>query len=146
METGNRPSSVKPASRLHRMLGFCLRVMIPTVPPVEQPPLPEADLELTRLRHRLSNEIFARLLLELPAHRWTMDAACKTGDYRRLRDSVHQLLGATAYCDVPELDAGLRELHRALQTGVRDTIDHHCIRAINLIDSTLHDSGYRAGD
>ena len=150
METGYSPPSGKPASKLRRLLNFCLRALIPQGPPAnlpdELPPLPEDDLELNRLGRRFSNELFARLLLELPAHRSTMDTAYKTGDYRRLRQSVHQLLGATAYCDAPELDAGLRELRLALQTGDRDTIDLYFIRAINLIDSTLRYSGYRGDE
>jgi len=147
METGDRPLSDKPASRLRCVLNFCLRVLIPSGPPDnlpdELPSLPEDDLELNRLGDRFSNEIFAHLLLELPTHRRTMNEAYQTGDYRRLRLSVHQLLGATAYCDAPELDSGLRELRLALQTGDHDTIDLYFIRAINLIDNTLRNSGYR---
>jgi two-component system sensor histidine kinase BarA len=150
MQTGNSSTSGKPASRLRHALAFCLRVLIPSGPPVnlpdDVPPLPNDDMELNRLGRRFSNELFARLLLELPTHRRSMDAAYATGDYRRLRDSVHKLLGATAYCDAPELDTGLRELRLALQTGDRNAIDPYFVRAINLIDSTLRYSGYRGDE
>ena len=149
LETRNRPLSRKPASRLRRVLDFCLRLPNPTGSPVNMPDeqLSQDDsLELDRLGQRFSNEIFAQLLLELPTHRSTMELAFKTGDYRLLRDSIHQLLGAAAYCEAPELDSGLRELRLALQTGDCDSIDPCFTRVINIIDSILRDSGYRGSD
>lgn len=132
------------------MLDCCRRVLTPSGPPVQRPdkppPRPEDDQELGRLGRRFSSEIFAHLLLELPARRSSMDAAYKTGDYRRLRDSLHQLLGATAYSDTPELDAGLRKLQLALQTRDRASIDLNFTRAMNIIDNTLRCSGYRGDD
>ena len=150
MGNGYKPSSGSPARRLQRLLDFCRRVLAPTGAALKLPeellPPPEDAPQLDRLGQRFSNEMFARLLLELPAQRGDMETAYRTGDYRRLRHTVHQLLGATAYCNAPELDSGLRELRSALQTGERDSIKRHYIRAINLIDNTLRDSGYRGGE
>jgi len=70
-----------------------------------------------------------------------MTESLAAGNYRRLGDSVHQLLGAVAYCGACELEQGLRQLRQALKTGDRSAIEHDFHRAIALIDSTLHNSG-----
>lgn len=92
---------------------------------------------------QFANEMFARLLVELPGHRHAMNRAFAGGDHRRLRDCVHRLLGATAYCDIPELEDALRELRRALQADKTVIIDTRFQRAIRQIDRTLENCGYR---
>ena len=111
--------------------------------PADLPELPEDDLQLAAMDRRFSRELFARLLTELPKHRQAMAGAHADGDDRRLRECVHQLLGAVAYCDAPELETGLRELRLALRTGERETIQLYYERAINVIDGELRMSGYR---
>ena len=101
------------------------------------------ELRLDVLGRKLSREVFAHLLVELPAQRRVMHEAHAAGDYRRLRDCVHRMLGATAYCETPELEDGLRQLHRALKTGHTTTIERRFRHAIRMIDSTLDNSGYR---
>lgn len=101
------------------------------------------ELRLDALSRKFSREVFARLLVELPAQRHVIHEAHTAGNYRRLRDCVHQMLGAAAYCDTPELEDGLRELHLALKTGHAQTIERHFHHAIRVIDSTLGSSGYR---
>ena len=133
-------------NRLARMLARLLKRPAPAParcdpPPEALPPLPEDDLDLASRGQRFSSELFARLLLELPAHRSMLESAYSQRDYRSLGRCVHQLLGATAYCDAPELDAGLRELRLALRTEDRETIDLYFSRATAVIDSTLHYSG-----
>lgn len=96
------------------------------------------------INRKFSSEMFARLLLELPGHRQTMQAAYTSGNDRQLRECVHKLLGGAAYCDAPELEASLRELRMALRTGNRDSIDIYFGRAISTIENTLRASGYRA--
>lgn len=119
------------------------------VMPAEPPgnPLPEDDLELDldSLDRSFSSELFARLLLELPAHRRSIADAYKSDDTRQLGAHIHRLLGCAAYCDAPELVSGLRELRLALKTGDRKLIDFYYTQAIDVIDSTLRFSGY-AGD
>jgi HPt (histidine-containing phosphotransfer) domain-containing protein len=83
------------------------------------------------------------LLLELPDYRQRMAEAFAAGDYRRLRDSVHQILGAAAYCEAEELEQGLRQLRLALKTGSDTTIAHYYRRAIRAVDNTLARSGFR---
>ena len=100
-------------------------------------------LQLRQINRKFSSEMFAQLLLELPAHRRTMQAAYTSGNERQLDECVHKLLGGIAYCDAPELEGSLRELRRVLGTGNRDTIDIYFDRAINTIDHTLGASGYR---
>jgi HPt (histidine-containing phosphotransfer) domain-containing protein len=102
------------------------------------------ELRLDVLSRKLSREVFVQLLVELPTQRRVMHEAHTTGNYRRLRDCVHRMLGAAAYCDAPELEDGLRELHRALKTGHAPTIERRFRHAIREIDSTLDSSGYRA--
>ena len=101
------------------------------------------ELRLDALSRKFSREVFARMLVELPAQRQVMHEAHTTDNYRRLRDCVHQMLGAAAYCDTPELEDGLRELHLALKSGHTQSIARQFRHAIRVIDSTLEGSGYR---
>jgi hypothetical protein len=61
-----------------------------------------------------------------------------------LRKAVHQLLGAVAYCDAPELEEALRELRLAIKAGRQGAIKVYHEQLINVIDSTLRSSGYRS--
>jgi HPt (histidine-containing phosphotransfer) domain-containing protein len=108
----------------------------------ELPILPEDDLRLESLAREFSRELFAQLLLELPDHRSRMAQAHADDNYRRLRDSVHQILGAAAYCEAYELETCLRELRLALKTEDPHTIDVYFIRTMDIIDTTLHASGH----
>ncbi len=126
---------------LHGLRGHCSATETPATPVA--PPLPEDDLELDERLRSFPGEMFARLLIELPAHRSTIADAYQAGELDRMRNSVHQLLGGAAYCDAPELTTGLRELRLALKTGNPETIGFYYQRAINVIDSTLKYSGYR---
>ncbi len=111
--------------------------------PPELPVLPEDDLELDMLARDFSRELFAQLLLELPDQRDRMAQAHASGNIPGLRECVHQLLGAAAYCEAYELESCLRELRLALKTADPHTIDVYFRRAINIIDNTLHTCGYR---
>lgn len=150
MGTDNSPAPGAPASWLQRMLTSCLQALRPTTttddPPCGPVLLTEDDPELNRLGQRFSNELFARLLLELPAHRKSLSTAYTGGNLPGLRDNIHQLLGATAYCDAPELDAGLRELRQALETGDTANIEQSFTRVIGIIDAILCRSGCHGGD
>lgn len=86
-------------------------------------------------------ELFVRLLLELPAQRRLLVACWRNGDLERLQDCVHRLLGATVYCEAPELESALRELHRALQSRDRNRIARCQASALAMIDSTLQHCG-----
>lgn len=107
------------------------------------PQLPQDDLKLDSLAREFSRELFAQLLLELPEYRKRMAQAHADGNYRSLRDSVHQILGAAAYCEADELESCLRELRLALKTEDPHTIDAHFMHTMDIIDTTLHASGYR---
>jgi|GEM_PF-1725615 len=109
----------------------------------EASPLPADDSLLKGRKHSFSGELFAELLLELPMHRDRLACAAASRDVDALRNAVHQLLGAVAYCDAPELEAALRELRVAIKSGEQDVIDSCHERAINVIDLTLMYSGYR---
>ncbi len=107
---------------------------------------PEAsieDLHIEALASEFPRELFAQLLLELPEHRKLMAESFTAGNYRRLRENVHQLLGATAYCDVDDLEQGLRQLRTALKTDDARSIQYCFHHAMQTIDNTLHNSGYR---
>jgi Hpt domain len=88
------------------------------------------------------SEMFVQLLLELPAHRRDIAESWQVGDLPRLRSCVHRLLGAVVYCDAPELEEALRELHRALHSGDTSDIALQHARALAVIDTTLSGSGY----
>lgn len=114
------------------------------VPPVAAAPeLPAEDLHIDELAREFPHELFAQLLIELPDYRKRMAESFAAGDHRRLRDSVHQILGAAAYCEADELEQGLRQLRLALKTGNCSTIEHYFDRAMQAMDHTLHNSGYR---
>ncbi|MGB5538553.1 MAG: Hpt domain-containing protein [Gammaproteobacteria bacterium] len=107
------------------------------------PELPAEDLHIEALAREFPRELFAQLLIELPDYRKRMAESFAAGDHRRLRDSVHQILGAAAYCEADELEQGLRQLRLALKTGNSSTIEHYFDRAMQAMDHTLHNSGYR---
>lgn len=100
----------------------------------EHPPL-EAD-------ENFSSEMFVKLLLELPEHRRDIAESWQAGDLPRLRSCVHRLLGATVYCEAPELEEALRELRRALHSGDASSITLQHARALEAIDTALSCSGY----
>jgi HPt (histidine-containing phosphotransfer) domain-containing protein len=101
-----------------------------------KPPPIEAD-------ENFSSEMFVQLLLELPAHRRDIAESWQAGDLLRLRSCVHRLLGATVYCDAPQLEAALRELRSALHSGDAAGIALQHARALDVIDTTLNCSGCR---
>ena len=103
--------------------------------PGKQPPQDFADCFTT--------EMFVQLLLELPAHRHDIAESWLAGDLQQLRSCVHRLLGATVYCDAPELENALRELRRALHCGDPSRIALQHARTLEVIDTTLDCSGCR---
>jgi HPt (histidine-containing phosphotransfer) domain-containing protein len=103
----------------------------------EHPPL-EAN-------ENFSSEMFVKLLLELPEHRRDIAESWQAGDLPRLRSCVHRLLGATVYCEAPELEEALRELHRALHGGGAAGISRQHAHALEVIDTTLSNSGWNSG-
>jgi HPt (histidine-containing phosphotransfer) domain-containing protein len=104
---------------------------------------PGDDLQLETLAREFSRELYAQLLLELPAWRRMLIEAFAAGDYRRLGDGVHKILGAAAYCQACELEQELRQLRLALNTADSSTIEYNLHRTIRVIDSTLRCSGLR---
>jgi HPt (histidine-containing phosphotransfer) domain-containing protein len=88
------------------------------------------------------SEMFVQLLLELPKHRRDIAESWQAGDLQRLRSCVHRLLGATVYCDAPELEEALRELRRALHSGDTSSIALQHADALEAIDNALSCSGY----
>jgi HPt (histidine-containing phosphotransfer) domain-containing protein len=97
--------------------------------PGEHPPL-EAD-------ENFSSEMFVQLLLELPTHRRDIAESWQAGDLQGLRSCVHRLLGATVYCEAPELEEALRELRRALHSGDPSSIALQHAHVLESIDASL---------
>ena len=130
------------------LLQFLVRSLSPANRPLaearEAPSLPEDDRLMRGRKQKFCGELFAELLIELPVHRQRLAHAGEHGDIDTLGNTVHQLLGAVAYCDAPELEDALRELRLAIKTGDQHTIDIYQERAVNVIDSTLRYSGYRS--
>jgi HPt (histidine-containing phosphotransfer) domain-containing protein len=112
------------------------------------PGLPDHALAMDKRRQAFSGEMFAELLIELPDFQKKISQAWQAGDRHSLRGHLHQLLGAVAYCDAPELETALRKFHQAIKTETPDTpdsIDACYTHAFSAINSTLHHSGYRGG-
>jgi len=151
METRYQQQDHKPPGRLVSAIKTVLRVIMNALTPADRPlkpkddlpELPGEDLHLSAAAQSFCSDLFAELLLELPAQRRVMQEFYARDDYNGLSNSVHQLLGAAAYCNAAELEIGLRELRLALKTGERETIDLYYSRAINVINSTLRYSGCR---
>jgi HPt (histidine-containing phosphotransfer) domain-containing protein len=130
------------------LLHFFLRVLAPAARPrtnrCNPSQRPQDDPPNRIHRQSFSSELFAELLLELPVHRQRLSGAAENGDMDTLRKAVHQLLGAVAYCDAPELEEALRELRLAIKAGRQGAIKVYHEQLINVIDSTLRSSGYRS--
>jgi HPt (histidine-containing phosphotransfer) domain-containing protein len=112
------------------------------------PGLPDNELAMDRRRQAFSSEMFAELLIELPDFQKKISQAWQTGDRHSLRSHLHQLLGAVAYCDAPELETALRKFHQAIKAEAPDSpdsIDAFYTHAFNAINSTLQYSGYGGG-
>ncbi len=90
-----------------------------------------------------SSEMFVQLLLELPVHRRDIAESWRAGDLQQLRSCVHRLLGATVYCDAPQLESALRELRHALHSGEAAGIARQHAHTLYVIDTTLSCSGCR---
>jgi HPt (histidine-containing phosphotransfer) domain-containing protein len=90
-----------------------------------------------------ASELFARLLLELPAHRRELHSALRTGDQERLARAAHKLLGAVVYCNLPELAEALRELKRMTESGDATRTGPALDKVLRQIDELLACSGYR---
>ena len=94
-----------------------------------------------RIRQSFACEMFAELLIELPDYQEKFSQAWRVGDRQGLRNHVHRLLGAVAYCDAPELESALRTLHSSLATDDTDRIDSAYVQARSAIDNALAYSG-----
>jgi HPt (histidine-containing phosphotransfer) domain-containing protein len=92
---------------------------------------------------RLASELFARLLLELPAHRRELRSARRDGDEKRLGRAAHKLLGAVVYCDLPELAGVLRELRQMTESGDATRTGPALEAVLRRIDELLACIGYR---
>jgi HPt (histidine-containing phosphotransfer) domain-containing protein len=94
------------------------------------------------LSGKLASELFARLLLELPEHRRDLQSAYLYRNHEQLERSAHKLLGAVAYCELPELASALRELKQSVGTGDAGQTGPILVKTIRLIDDLLTCSGY----
>jgi len=107
--------------------------------------MPESSTDAVapgRIRQSFANEMLAELLIELPDYQGEISQAYQTGDRQGLRDHVHRLLGAVAYCEAPELESALRTLHSSLATDETDRIDSAYVQARSAIDNVLRYSGH----
>ncbi len=86
-------------------------------------------------RPDLARDLLRMLLDELPGHLAALDRALDRGDAAALRETLHRLGGAAAYCGVPRLEEAVRLLHEAAREG-RSATD---IRG--LVDN-LHAAGH----
>ena len=127
---------------------FFLRALAPAARPLtnrcKAPQQPGDDPPIKIRRQSFSSELFAELLLELPMHRQRLSGAAANDDMDTLGKAVHQLLGAVAYCDAPELEEALRVLRVAIKSGKQGAIKIYHEQVINVIDNTLRYSGYRS--
>ena len=146
LKAATKPPSGGPGRIFKAVLQFYLRDRAPVArPPTsvrDAAPLPLDGKRSKERKQSFSGELFAELLLELPMHRDRLARAGEDSDFDTLGNAIHQLLGAVAYCDAPELEDVLRELRLAIKTGERHAIDRCLERVINVIDSTLRYSGY----
>jgi len=97
------------------------------------------------LSEKLSREMLASLVLELPEHREALTRAYHGNDHEALADGVHKLLGAVAYCDLPELNASLRNLRGAAIAGESALMRQYHQQTLFAIDEILSRCGPKGG-
>ena len=95
------------------------------------------------LTNRFASQLFASLLLELPQHRRAFTSAWLASDWQTLADCSHQLAGAVAYCDLPELAEALGDLESAIRDANELRLQQTYNRASREIDDQLAKSGLR---
>lgn len=95
------------------------------------------------LTNRFASQLFASLLLELPQHRRAFTSAWLASDWQTLADCSHQLAGAVAYCDLPELAEALGDLESAIRDANELRLQQTYNRASREIDDLLAKSGLR---
>ena len=95
------------------------------------------------LPDRFASQLFASLLLELPQHRRAFTSAWLASDWQTLADCSHQLAGAVAYCDLPELAEALGDLESAIRDANELRLQQTYNRASREIDDLLAKSGLR---
>jgi len=89
------------------------------------------------LSKKFSREMLASLILELPEHREALSRAYHKHDREGLADGAHKLLGAVAYCNLPELNASLRNLRQATIAGEPSLTRQYHQQALLAIDDIL---------
>ena len=150
MKGNNRPLVQRFTRNLANTAQQLLQQFMQTPAPPDRPTtdagrMPDLSTDAAapgRIRQSFANEMFAELLIELPDHQEKFSQARRTGDRQGLRDHVHRLLGAVAYCDAPELESALRTLHSSLATNDTDRIDSAYVQARSAIDNVLRHSGH----
>ncbi len=66
-------------------------------------------------RPDLARDLLRMLLDELPGHLEAVAEARRTGVMEALRETLHRLGGAAAYCGVPRVEEAVRRLHEAVR-------------------------------
>ena len=79
----------------------------------------------------------------LPQHRRAFTSAWLASDWQTLADCSHQLAGAVAYCDLPELAEALGDLESAIRDANELRLQQTYNRASREIDDLLAKSGLR---
>lgn len=92
---------------------------------------------------RFAKQLFANLLLELPQHRQAFTSAWLASDWQLLADCAHQLAGAVAYCDLPDLGTALAGLRSAIRDGDELALQLNYNQVSREIDELLEKSGLR---
>jgi len=84
---------------------------------------------------QLAEELFAMFRRDLPSFRETILSAHAEGRIDELRDSVHKLHGATAYCGVPRLRRIAGSLDLELKQGTLTDLDARLRELLAAIDA-----------
>ena len=79
----------------------------------------------------------------LTQHRRAFTSAWLASDWQTLADCSHQLAGAVAYCDLPELAEALGDLESAIRDANELRLQQTYNRASREIDDLLAKSGLR---
>jgi len=109
----------------------------------QQIPVTPASGSSAAPQDTLGTVIFARLLLELPQHRQTLESATQANDHEQLALWSHKLAGAVAYCNLPELSAALDELRQMLDMNNTEQTRHACHMVNRCITALIESSGAR---
>lgn len=87
----------------------------------------------------LAKDLFSMLLQELPERQRRLQTSLANNDLTDIREIVHKLYGATAYCGVPQLRAATEIVEFNFKAQKLDNLSQEISDILQAIDALLAD-------